>query len=68
MTLVVRKGSPHTCVLPRAGELPVYDLSPALRKLFGELEVDFIGREDLITNKRATGRTRDLADIEDLDG
>ena len=39
-----------------------------VRKPFGELEVDFIGREDLITNKRATGRTRDLADIEDLDG
>jgi hypothetical protein len=25
-----------------------------------------LGREDLIRNKRAVGRTRDLADIEDL--
>jgi len=31
------------------------------------LEVPFIGREDLITNKRATGRLKDLADIEELD-
>ena len=27
----------------------------------------FIGRDDLKTNKRATGRAKDLADIEDLD-
>jgi hypothetical protein len=33
---------------------------------FGELDVDFIGREAFIRNKRATGRTRDLGDIEDL--
>jgi hypothetical protein len=34
---------------------------------FGDVEVDFIGRGDLIHNKRATGRARDLADIEDLE-
>ena len=34
--------------------------------LFGELTVDFLGREAFIRNKRATGRTKDLADIEDL--
>ena len=30
------------------------------------LEVPFIGREDLIRNKRATGRYKDLGDIEAL--
>jgi hypothetical protein len=30
------------------------------------LEVSFIGRDAFITNKRASGRTRDLADLEDL--
>jgi hypothetical protein len=38
-----------------------------------EVEVDgvmvpFVGLDDLRANKRATGRLRDLADIEDLDG
>jgi hypothetical protein len=32
----------------------------------GELEVPFVGRDDFIRNKAATGRLRDLADIEDL--
>ncbi|WP_201262719.1 nucleotidyl transferase AbiEii/AbiGii toxin family protein [Deinococcus aerius] len=32
----------------------------------GELRVPFLAREDLIANKRALGRPRDLADIEDL--
>ena len=30
------------------------------------LDVPFLGREDLIRNKRATGRTKDLADLEAL--
>ena len=33
---------------------------------FGSLTVDFLGREDFIRNKRATGRSRDLGDIEGL--
>jgi hypothetical protein len=33
---------------------------------FGELEADFIGRDAFIRNKRATGRTKDLGDIEGL--
>ncbi|HEX5474123.1 MAG TPA: hypothetical protein VFX12_05610 [Vicinamibacterales bacterium] len=37
-----------------------------IRARFGEVEVDVIGRDAFIRNKRATGRTRDLADIEDL--
>jgi hypothetical protein len=37
-----------------------------LRHAFGPLEVDFIGREAFIRNKRATGRAKDLGDIEDL--
>lgn len=33
---------------------------------FGELEVDFLGREAFVRNKRATGRLKDLGDIEGL--
>ena len=33
---------------------------------FGSLDVDFIGRDAFIKNKRATGRAQDLADIEGL--
>ncbi|MBI4886559.1 MAG: hypothetical protein HY824_05670 [Acidobacteria bacterium] len=35
-----------------------------MRGAFGEIEIDFIGRRDFIVNKRATGRTKDLVDIE----
>ncbi len=38
-----------------------------IRHPFGEIDVDFIGREAFVRNKRATGRPRDLGDIEDLD-
>ena len=34
--------------------------------LFGDCTVPFIGREAFIRNKRATGRLKDLADLEDL--
>ena len=34
--------------------------------VYGEQPVSFIGRHDLIHNKRMAGRTRDLADLEDL--
>lgn len=33
---------------------------------YGEQSVHFIGREDLIRNKKASGRVRDLADLDDL--
>ncbi|MGE3842077.1 MAG: hypothetical protein AB7I50_10855 [Vicinamibacterales bacterium] len=33
---------------------------------FGPIVVDFLGREDFIRNKRATGRAKDLGDIEGL--
>lgn len=33
---------------------------------FGDVDVDFIGREAFIRNKRATGRAKDLGDIEGL--
>ena len=39
-----------------------------LRRPLGEIEADFIGRDAFIRNKRATGRSRDLADIEGLTG
>jgi len=34
--------------------------------MVGNLEVPFLGRASLITNKRATGRLKDLADLEAL--
>ena len=33
----------------------------------GDLEVPFLGRADLVRNKRATGRSKDLVDIETLE-
>jgi hypothetical protein len=36
------------------------------RGRLGDVDVDFIGRDAFIRNKRATGRARDLGDIEDL--
>ncbi len=35
-----------------------------LRSRFGPIDVDFIGRDAFIRNKRATGRPKDLVDIE----
>lgn len=37
-----------------------------VRGPLGDIEADFIGREAFIRNKRATGRLKDLADIEGL--
>lgn len=37
-----------------------------LRHPFGGVEVDFIGRDAFIRNKRATGRPKDLGDIDGL--
>ena len=36
------------------------------RGSFGGIDVDFIGRDAFIQNKRATGRAKDLGDIEAL--
>jgi len=33
---------------------------------YGEVQVHFIGREQFIANKRATGRKKDMADLEAL--
>jgi hypothetical protein len=38
-----------------------------VRRWFGVIEVDVIGREDFVVNKRATGRLQDLADAEALE-
>ena len=38
------------------------------RARFGPLETDFIGRAEFIKNKRATGRAKDLGDVESLGG
>jgi hypothetical protein len=37
-----------------------------VRGAFGEIEVDFIGRDAFIANKRAIGRAKDISDIEGL--
>lgn len=37
-----------------------------MRRPFGEIEVDFIGREAFLRNKRATGRAKDIGDIEGM--
>ncbi len=33
---------------------------------FGDFKVDFISKDDLLTNKRASGRPKDLVDFEKL--
>jgi hypothetical protein len=38
-----------------------------IRRAFGEIEVDFIGRAAFLQNKRATGRPKDLGDIEGME-
>jgi hypothetical protein len=38
-----------------------------VRQNLGEVEADFIGRAHFIKNKRATGRHKDLGDIEGLE-
>lgn len=38
-----------------------------IRRPFGDIEVDFIDRATFVRNKRATGRLKDLSDIEGLE-
>jgi hypothetical protein len=38
-----------------------------VRHPFGDVEVDFIGKDTFLRNKRSTGRLKDLADIEGLE-
>ncbi len=38
-----------------------------MRRPFGSFDVDFIGRAAFVRNKRATGRPKDLADVEGLE-
>jgi hypothetical protein len=38
-----------------------------LRHAFGDVPVNFIGRNSFIRNKRATGRAKDLGDIEGME-
>jgi hypothetical protein len=55
-------------ILTELTGLKFEDAWPArVRRAFGDLEVDFIGKSDFIRNKRATARTKDLADVEGLD-
>jgi hypothetical protein len=38
-----------------------------IRRPFGDLDVNFIGRQSLIRNKRALGRPKDLGDIDGME-
>ena len=38
-----------------------------MRRPFGDVDVDFIGRTSFIRNKRATGRPKDFGDIEGME-
>ena len=38
-----------------------------IRRPFGDISVDFIGRAAFLRNKRATGRPKDLVDIDGLE-
>lgn len=38
-----------------------------MRRPFGSIDVDFIGRDAFVRNKRATGRPKDLVDIQGLE-
>jgi len=38
-----------------------------VRRPFGDVDVEFIGREAFLRNKRATGRPKDLGDIDGLE-
>ncbi len=38
-----------------------------VRHHFGDVEVEFIGKESFIRNKRATGRPKDLVDVDGLE-
>ncbi|MGE0395000.1 MAG: hypothetical protein AB7I25_05770 [Vicinamibacterales bacterium] len=38
-----------------------------VRQMFGDVQADFIGKTEFIQNKRATGRAKDLGDIEGLE-
>lgn len=38
----------------------------AVRGCYGGVEVTFIGKEDLLRNKRSTGRQRDAGDVDEL--
>jgi hypothetical protein len=40
---------------------------PRVTHTVGDLRIPFIGRRELLQNKRATGRLRDLADVEALE-
>ena len=56
-------------VINRIDGVRYADASPrAIQKTIEGVPVRIISREDLITNKRASGRTKDLADAEILEG
>lgn len=43
-------------------------LAGSVQGMIGDVSVKYLGRDELIANKRAVGRTKDLADIEALEG
>jgi len=56
-------------VINRIDGIRYADASPrAIEKIIAGIPVRIISKEDLIANKRASGRTKDLADAEILEG
>lgn len=55
-------------ILTELTGLTFHDAWPdRVRRPFGDVEVDFIGRAAFIRNKRKTGRAKDLGDIEGME-
>jgi hypothetical protein len=55
-------------VLTSLSGLPDFEIawSNRIEQRIGSTDVPFLGKADLIATKRATGRTKDLADLEQL--
>src|SRR5262245_38549914 len=55
-------------IMTELTRVPVEDAwRERVRHPFGDLDVDFIGKAAFLRNKRATGRTKDIADVEGLE-
>jgi hypothetical protein len=55
-------------ILTALTDLPFEHAWPdRVHHVFGDVQVDFIGRDSFIRNKRATGRAKDLGDIEGME-
>lgn len=65
MIKVVEKTTLHGAVdeVEYWAKVPMAERIAAVEVILDGVKVPFIGREDLIVNKRATGRPQDIADV-----